>query len=64
MRKLLLIAAASAAAVPAAVLAEGRSEEVELEFAVKESGPTLEAYRELVEEFNAAHEGIRVEIVT
>ena len=64
MRKLLLIAAVSAAAVPAAVLAEGRSEAVELEFAVRESGPTLEAYRELVEEFNAADEGIRVEIVT
>ena len=64
MRKLLLIPAAMAVVVSSVVLAEGRSEAVNLEFAVRESGPTLEAYRELVNKFNTANEGIQVEIVT
>lgn len=51
-----------------ALLFAGGSEEkkdvVNLEFAVKETGSTLEAYNKIVENFNNSHDDIKVEIVS
>ncbi len=48
-----------------AVYAGGSNEEsgkTTLEFAIKETGSTLEAYKQIVDSFNAEHEDIKVEI--
>ncbi|MGN0840682.1 MAG: ABC transporter substrate-binding protein [Candidatus Ornithospirochaeta sp.] len=49
------------------IFAQGSSEEkgaVKLEFAIKETGSTLEAYQKIVDAFNAENNGIEVEIVS
>lgn len=50
-----------------AVFASGQSEDdraITLEFAIKETGSTLEAYEAIVESFNSSREDVQVEIVS
>lgn len=43
---------------------ENAKEAVKLEFAIKETGSTLEAYQKIVDSFNAENDNIQVEIVS
>lgn len=65
MRRFLLIAMVFCCA--SLLFASGSSEQqgaVHLEFAVKETGSTLEAYEQIVDKFNVEHSDIQVEIVS
>ncbi len=64
MKRTVLIVMVFVLAIPFSVFAKGQTDVVDLEFAIKESGPTLEAYRTLVDDFNTTNEGIQVEVVT